>query len=251
MPVTAQRRHSEPLAAWGSTGSLTVPDAGSARPAAAIAHRHLAAVTHAADQRLRRAEVHRVAQAGGAAVMLSPLLARLVATAIDVAELTGGAVDPTVRSWGAPAQTTLIPACGNAFVGRLPRTWRDLSLDGHRLTAPGGTTLDLRVTALAAALDDIVLVTAQLLGTDVEVRLGGRTAAVGSGSARVRTSEVVDPATGRPAASPWSVIEVHAGSCLEASTAAVAAAVQGADAPDLLRSLGVRARLAPTTERVA
>ncbi|HEX3004203.1 MAG TPA: hypothetical protein VHO27_08325, partial [Angustibacter sp.] len=87
----------------------------------------------------------------------------------------------------------------------------------------------------------------QLLGIDAEVQLGGRAAGPGHGSARLRTSEVLDPATGRPVQSPWSVVEVSAGSCLEASTAAVAAAVQGTDAPDLLRSLGVRARLVSAT----
>ncbi|MGN6300645.1 MAG: FAD:protein FMN transferase [Angustibacter sp.] len=246
MPVGRRRpteRHSEPLAAWGSTGSLLAPDAASARAAAAIAHRHLAAVTHAADRRLRRAEVHRVAQAAGAAVTLTPLLARMVRTAVDVAELTGGAVDPTVRPLEAPGQSAVFPRCGNASASRPRRSWRDLALDGHRLTAPGGTTLDLRATALASALDDIVLVAAQLLGADVEVRLGGRTARLGHGSARVRTGEVVDPSTGRRVTSPWSLVEVHGDSCLEASTAAVAAAVQGARAPELLRSLGVPARL--------
>ena len=51
------------------------------------------------------------------------------------------------------------------------RSWRSLRLDGARLTAPPGCTLELRPIALGLGLDDIALVAspAQFDETPVEV----------------------------------------------------------------------------------
>ncbi len=55
---------------------------------------------------------------------------------------------------------------------------------------------------------------------------------------------VVDPATGRPATTPWHTVTVAAHSCLEANAASTAAVVLAEAAPAWLAQRGVSARLA-------
>jgi FAD:protein FMN transferase len=54
---------------------------------------------------------------------------------------------------------------------------------------------------------------------------------------------IVDPRTGRPAASPWRTVTVAAASCVEANTASTAAVVLGEDAPAWLDERRLPARL--------
>ncbi len=54
---------------------------------------------------------------------------------------------------------------------------------------------------------------------------------------------LLDPATGRPAASPWRTVSVAAASCVDANTASTAAVVLGAAAPGWLAAHGLPARL--------
>jgi thiamine biosynthesis lipoprotein len=61
---------------------------------------------------------------------------------------------------------------------------------------------------------------------------------------------LVDPETGRPAAEVWRTATVAAVSCVAANTASTAAIVLGEDAPRLLASLGVAARLVRPDGRV-
>lgn len=61
---------------------------------------------------------------------------------------------------------------------------------------------------------------------------------------------IVDPATGRPARSPWRTVSVAAASCVDANTAATAAVVGGETAPGWLDGLGLPARLVTTDGRV-
>ena len=54
---------------------------------------------------------------------------------------------------------------------------------------------------------------------------------------------VLDPATGRPAATPWRTVSVAAATCLDANIAATAAIVLGDAAPDWLEARRLPARL--------
>lgn len=54
---------------------------------------------------------------------------------------------------------------------------------------------------------------------------------------------VIDPATSRPAATPWRTVTVSAGSCLDANVAATAALVMGHAAPAWLAERHLPARL--------
>ena len=57
---------------------------------------------------------------------------------------------------------------------------------------------------------------------------------------------LLDPATGRPAVSPWRTVSVTAATCLDANIASTAAIVRGERAPDWLESLRLPARLVRT-----
>jgi thiamine biosynthesis lipoprotein len=57
---------------------------------------------------------------------------------------------------------------------------------------------------------------------------------------------LLDPATGRPVASPWRTVSVTAASCLDANIASTAAIIKGDRAPEWLESFGLPARLVRT-----
>ena len=58
-----------------------------------------------------------------------------------------------------------------------------------------------------------------------------------------RRHHIVDPRTGRTAASPWAQVTCAAASALEANAASTAAIILGPEAPDWLRRNGIPARL--------
>jgi thiamine biosynthesis lipoprotein len=60
---------------------------------------------------------------------------------------------------------------------------------------------------------------------------------------------LLDPATGRPASSPWRTVSVTAASCLDANIASTAAIIRGERAPGWLESLRLPARLVPVEGR--
>jgi len=152
----------------------------------------------------------------------------------------------------------------------------------RRLAVPRGVRVDLGSTAKALAADLAAARIAERAGVGTLVGLGGDLAAAGpppDGGWRVRVGDdhaaagpgpivairsgglatsgttrrrwrrgalachhVVDPRTGRPTDGPWRTVSVAAASCLAANTAATAALVLGADAPDWLVGLRLPAR---------
>jgi thiamine biosynthesis lipoprotein len=54
---------------------------------------------------------------------------------------------------------------------------------------------------------------------------------------------IIDPATGLPVDTPWSIVTVAAATCLEANAAATASVIMGERAPGWLERLGLPARL--------
>lgn len=81
------------------------------------------------------------------------------------------------------------------------------------------------------------------------VRIHGGALATSSSTVRrwtrggERLHHIVDPASGRPAASPWRTVSVAAATCVDANVAATAAIIRGEAAPAWLGSLGLPARL--------
>jgi thiamine biosynthesis lipoprotein len=64
---------------------------------------------------------------------------------------------------------------------------------------------------------------------------------------RTELHHIVDPRTGRPAATPWRTITVAAATCVDANAASTAALVLGENAPAWLAERGLPARLVSET----
>jgi thiamine biosynthesis lipoprotein len=159
-------------------------------------------------------------------VAVSPLFARVLATALDAVDSTGGLVDPTLGA-----------------------TQR-LRLRERLLARPPGTKLDLNGVVKSLAVDEAL---ARISGPGF-VSTGGDVAAHGSATVGLPGGEtlrlqngglatsgttrwhdhLIDPRTGRPSSSCWTEVTVAAPSCLAADVAAKAAFLLSRDGPDWL-----------------
>jgi thiamine biosynthesis lipoprotein len=265
---------------WGTVARVVVTDQNHTQEAADIVRAELAAVD-AACSRFRPDSELSAACRSGRPTIVSPLLADLVAAALDAAERTAGDVDPTVggalcglgydRDFAALTGRVVAPA-----VRVFPTPdWRAVRLRNRELTVPSGVLLDLGATAKAAAADRAATLVALRLGVGVMVALGGDIATAGpaprgwqvlvqdrpgdphctvrlpAGAALATSSTVgrtwgpyhhiIDPRSGRPAPAVWRTVSVAAYSCLRANTLSTAAIVRGHRAPELLG--GTPARL--------
>ncbi|BCB78608.1 hypothetical protein GCM10022251_59470 [Phytohabitans flavus] len=224
------------------------------------ARRLVAGQVAAARAALAR-ELPRVALAAGRPIRVSPVLADLVAAAIEAARLTDGAVDPVIgtavhRSRYAAAHPWL-PACGSA-VGVLdhpPHDWRDVHLDGSLLTVPPRVLLDLNATSPARVADRCATSVASRYEVGASIAIGGDVATAGPappggwplhllspagdavrggwpprlGAGRALGTSgapLIEPRTGWPAERVRTVVTVEARSCLVASTFATATAIR-------------------------
>ena len=178
-PDTAQWR------VWGTVARIVVTDAAALSEATAIVRDELAAVDLACSRFRPDSELTAACHAGGRPVTVSPLLADLVAAALQAARQTGGAVDPTVgaalaglgydRDFAAITGWRIGPA-----VRVFPTPdWRAVEVTGTTLTVPDGVLLDLGATAKAAAADRAAIRVALRLGIGVLVALGGDVATAG------------------------------------------------------------------------
>jgi len=124
--------------------------------------------------------LHRAA-IDGVAVDISPDLVDVLAIALRAAELTDGAVDPTVGvalcRLGYDRDFTEV---ADGVMGQLPDPtavpgWRSVTLDAvaGTVTMPGGILLDLGATAKAWAADRAAAAIAARLACGVLVSLGG------------------------------------------------------------------------------
>ncbi|HXM56106.1 MAG TPA: FAD:protein FMN transferase [Candidatus Dormibacteraeota bacterium] len=168
-----------PALGTGARILVTRPDR---LPAARAAVERVVEAVDAACSRFREdSELSRVHQAGGRSRPISLLLAELVSAGLRAAQITEGAVDPTVGSAmrrigydddfprvvrdTRPISLTPQPAPG----------WRcvDLDLAGRRLRLPAGVELDLGASAKAFAADRAAREAAAAAGCGVLVSLGG------------------------------------------------------------------------------
>ncbi len=172
--------------AWSCTVRLVVDDPAALRHAAADLHALLDRVDVAAsrfrtDSALSYANAH-----AGRPVPVSPLLIDLVGAAQEVAEHTGGAVDPTVGRamavLGYDRDISAVAEDGPAVTTRAgTRTWRDIRLvrAAGLLTVPAATQLDLGATAKAYTADLAAQTLSRRYETAVLVELGGDIAVAG------------------------------------------------------------------------
>jgi thiamine biosynthesis lipoprotein len=268
--------------AWGTTVRVEVTDPDALPSAHRLVARCLADAERAADLGRRSAQVHQLTRSAGQPVAVRPTLSALVAVALDVAERSAGAVDPTVgvstlalyRARHAIGLSAL-PAC-SALPTLRPRPapgWRSVHWSERYVTVPATTALDLTAAGKARTARLAASVVADRLGVGVVVEVGGDVATAGpqpragwrvhpahlggqavdlepgTALAACRVDGVVDPLTGRQVVGPWAAIGVIADDVITAKTAVVAALVHGADAEAYLERWGLPALFVPFEHR--
>lgn len=175
----------------------------------------LAAIDLAASRFRADSEITKLNNAGGATVMVSALFADLIAVALDAAEFTDGAVDPTLgavlRQIGYDRTFREVLTDGPALIVSVRRgaDWSQVRFDGTARTIrlPVGVELDLGATAKAYASDLAAAVAYQVTGGPVLVSLGGDIAVAGPaphGGWPVAVAE--DSGTGLDGADPVVVL---------------------------------------------
>jgi thiamine biosynthesis lipoprotein len=174
-------------------------------------------------------------------------------------------------------------------IASVPR-WHTVHLNpsARRVEIARGTLLDLGASAKAHAADTVAAMLAEALPGGFLVNLGGDIAvggelprggwSLGIDDAAGRTIQVVtstgqalatsstqrrawrgddgphhhivDPRTGRTAATVWAQVSCAGATCLEANAASTAAIILGVDAPEWLAAQGIPARLDAVDGRV-
>jgi thiamine biosynthesis lipoprotein len=174
---------------WSCLVRLVVTDAEALQPAAAELAALMQQVELAASRFRPDSELSRVNARAGRPMPISRLLTRLVAAALEAAERTGGALDPTLgarlaqlgydRDIALLAGTSVAePAASDS---RCSGVWQAVRLDAERglLTVPASTALDLGATAKAQTADWAAAEIAGRHGCSVLVELGGDLAVAG------------------------------------------------------------------------
>jgi thiamine biosynthesis lipoprotein len=286
---------SECFPALGTNAVVAVAEPSALPEARAILDEELTAIDLACSRFRSDSELSAINEARGREVEVSALCLEAVSVALQVAELTGGLVDPTVGAnlrlagYDRTFAELRLRDSRRVSVRFLPVTgWRTVRIDRARgtVTVPAGVELDLGASAKALAADRASSAAANATGCGVLVSLGGDVAVAGrppeggwpirladdhaaplegpgpvvaiaegglaTSGTRVRrwtTSagelhHILDPRTGRPAATPWKTATVAAESCVLANAASTAAIVLGEVALARLGAWGVPARLA-------
>ncbi|HXY27552.1 MAG TPA: FAD:protein FMN transferase, partial [Acidimicrobiales bacterium] len=192
MTSTTPRRGGPPLTsrsfkAIGTTATVVVRDPAAAETAASLLAEELRAIDLACSRFRVDSELQAVHAGAGRPVPVSALLFEALATALDAAVRTGGAVDPTIGN--------AIAALGydadlDEVVARPPSPpralgpvagYQHLQLDARERSVriPLGVRLDLGSTAKALAADRAVARIAEAIGGGALVSLGGDVAVAG------------------------------------------------------------------------
>ena len=172
---------------WSTTARLVVTDPDALPTARRLVLEELTAIERAASRFRADSEINGLHRAAGRPQRISPLLAELVAAALDAAAGTGGDVDPTVgtamRALGYDRDFTLVSAGGGPLrvAVRPAPGWQRVHLSGEELTVPPDVLLDLGATAKAFAADRCAALVADRTGAGVLVSLGGDIATAGPG----------------------------------------------------------------------
>lgn len=203
---------------WSTRARLVVTDPAQLEPARRLVEQHLADVDAACSRFRARSELRAVEQAHGQPVVVTALLARLVAAALEAAERTDGDVDPTVGSAmdaiGYDRDFTLVGAGRSPVAVRVhDPSWHRVRLDGSVLTLPRGVHLDLGATGKAFAADHAAHLVAAETGCGVLLSLGGDIATAGSAPGGAWQVLVQDTAT-----DPACQVAISAGGAVATSS---------------------------------
>ena len=202
--------------ALGSSATVAVTDDAALAQALELARAEVHAIDAAASRFRGDSEIERLCAQAGERVAVSPLLLEAITVAVRAAQLSEGAVDPTLgseliaagydRDWRelAPAVPTA-PEPPRPRVLRLNRlpAWSLIEVDRKKRTVrlPVGVRLDLGATAKALAADRAARTIAEALGCGALVSLGGDVATAGEppgGGWSVRVSDSHRAAPGEP-----------------------------------------------------
>jgi thiamine biosynthesis lipoprotein len=180
-------------------------------------------------------ELSRVNRSPAHVLAVSPLFARALEVALDMAAETEGLVAPTL--------------CGR---------WPQVALSGGLLARPPGLALDLNGVVKALAVDEaaatldgpgFVSVGGDLAvrgPVDVGLPAGGAIRVVSGGLATSGTASrgahLVDTATGRASDSCWRQVTASGATCLDADVAAKAGFLLSERGPDWLDARGIAGR---------
>ena len=180
-------------------------------------------------------ELSQVNQSPARMLEVSPLFARALQAALDMAAETEGLVDPTLCS-----------------------RWAEVTLSGAILSRPQGLALDLNGVVKALAVDEaaatldgpgFVSVGGDLAvrgAVDVALPAGGAIRVVSGGLATSGTASrgahLVDTATGSASDSCWEQVTASGATCLDADVAAKAGFLLGERGPEWLDARGIPGR---------
>jgi len=215
-------------------------------------------------------ELERVNAAPGSVVPASAEFLRALGTALAAARATHGLVEPTlgaaVEAAGYDDDFRALPADGPLAPAPAAADWRSITVGARLLERPPGTVLDLNGVVKAMAVDDALgmldrpgfvsaggdiaalrPVVVGLPGGDTVTLERGGLATSGIATRRwlrggLPQHHLIDPATRRPAHSPWTSVTAVGLTCLTADVAAKAGFLLGADGPAWLDERGVAAR---------
>ncbi len=170
-------------------------------------------------------DLSRLNSAGGAPVVVTPLLAQALRVALRAARLTDGDVDPTVgvsmEGIGYDADFAAMPADSMSTVLRLHPAagWRQVVITDvpAMVTLPPGTRIDLGATAKALGADRAAAAAQAVSGCGVLVSLGGDIAVAGEPPAGGWPVHVTDDHAA-PAKAPGQAITLHSGGLATSSS---------------------------------
>jgi thiamine biosynthesis lipoprotein ApbE len=187
--------------ALGGSLRVIVTRPGSLRAAKAAVDEVVAAMDLAASRFRDDSELSRLNASPERDMTVSPLLAQAIAAALRAAELSGGAVDPTVgsavRLAGYDTDFAQVPADGDRihlYAERVPG-WRAVRFDrtSRTVRVPRGVEIDLGATAKALTSDLAAAAASKAIGgVGVLVSLGGDIAVAGEAPAEgwsIQTSD--------------------------------------------------------------
>jgi thiamine biosynthesis lipoprotein len=212
--------------ALGTRVDVVVDDPGVIDRAVSILRDELDAVDRACSRFRPDAELWAVTRAEGRPVAVSARLFDAVRVACDVAQRTGGAVDPTVgravEALGYDRDFAEVAPTGDPLdlvPRRAPGWWRvELDRAARTVRVPAGTLLDLGATAKALAADRAAGTIAATTGTGVLVSLGGDVA-VGGAAPEGGWPIGIALDSSAPAGAVRQVVAIDAGGLASSSTA--------------------------------
>ncbi|HEY4889085.1 MAG TPA: FAD:protein FMN transferase [Candidatus Dormibacteraeota bacterium] len=174
--------------AFGGSLRVIVTRPESLRAAKAAVDGVVGAIDLAASRFREDSELSRLNSSPERAVTVSPLLAQAIGAALRGAELSGGAVDPTIgsaiRLAGYDSDFAKVPADGDQIylIAHQVPGWRAIRFDVHSrsIRLPRGVEIDLGATAKALASDLAAAAASKAIdGAGVLVSLGGDIAVAG------------------------------------------------------------------------